>query len=214
LSPCLTLNQVFKLVKKIEIRLKMAVAKLKALVPLIFVFVVLILIFEACKGGKSGSASGSRAKVGWLARLFGKGKSKTSSESVAYTSKEVEKIIKTARSYRGTPHRDGGMNKFGIDCSALMMISFESAGLKIPRNSGLQSQIGKPIEKKNLRPGDLVFFSDRKMGKGITHVGLVTEVDKKGEIKFIHTSSRLGVTENLLSTDYFAKTYAKGVRPF
>jgi len=214
LSPCLTLNQVFKLVNKIENWLKITVVKLKAIVTFIFVILVLILTFEACKGSKSDSASRQKAKIGWLARFFGKGKSKNSSESVTYTSKEVEKIIKTARSYRGTPHRDGGMNKFGIDCSALMMISFESAGLKIPRNSGLQSQIGKPIEKKSLRPGDLVFFSDRKIGKGITHVGLVTEVDKKGEIKFIHTSSRLGVTENLLSTDYFTKTFAKAVRPF
>jgi len=202
------------LAENIKIKMNAALAKLIAgLIP-ILILLVLLFSLEACRGNKSNSTSGGKTKVGWLARLFGKGKQNANSESVHYTSREVEKVIKTARSYRGTPHRDGGMNRMGIDCSALIMISFESAGLKIPRNSGLQSQIGKPIDKNSLRPGDLVFFSDRKVGKGITHVGLVTEVDKKGEIKFIHTSSRLGVTENLLSSDYFAKTYAKAVRPF
>lgn len=194
--------------------MNVALAKLTSSLPSFFILLVLVFTLEACKGNKTNLTTGGKDKVGWLARLFGKGKSKSGSESVNYSSKEVEKVIKTARSYRGTPHRDGGMNKFGIDCSALIMLSFESAGLKIPRNSGLQSQIGKPIDKDRLRPGDLIFFSDRKIGKGITHVGLVTEVDKKGEIKFIHTSSRLGVTENLLSSAYFAKTYAKAVRPF
>ena len=214
MGPCLTLNQVFELSKIVIIEINAALAKLAASVPSFFILLVLIGSLEACKGNKSNSSAKGKTKVGWLSRIFGKGKTKSGSESTHYTNKEVEKIIKTARSYRGTPHRDGGMNKFGIDCSALIMLSFESAGLKIPRNSGLQSQIGKPIDKNSLRPGDLVFFSDRKVGKGITHVGLVTEVDRKGEIKFIHTSSRLGVTENLLSSDYFAKTYAKAVRPF
>jgi hypothetical protein len=39
-------------------------------------------------------------------------------------------------------------------------------------------------------------------------------VSDGGEVKFIHTSSRLGVTENLLSTEYFNRTYAKSVRVY
>jgi cell wall-associated NlpC family hydrolase len=183
--------------------------KISLLVPAFLI----ALAFGSCKGNKQISGPNEKQKVGWLARIFGKGKNKSNSGSIKYATKEVEKIINTARSYKGTPHRDGGMNRMGIDCSALIMISFESAGLKIPRTSSQQSQIGKPIGKENIRPGDLVFFSDKKIGKGITHVGLVTET-QKGEIKFIHTSSRLGVTENLLSTDYFNKTFTKAVRPF
>jgi cell wall-associated NlpC family hydrolase len=144
-----------------------------------------------------------------LARIFGKGK-----KSNSLPKKEVEKIIQTARSFRGTPHKTGGMNRYGIDCSALMQVSFESAGIKIPRTAALQSQSGKDISKNDLKPGDLIFFSDKKIGKGITHVGLVTEITSNGEIKFIHTSSKIGVTENLLSTEYFSKTYAKSVRIF
>lgn len=167
-----------------------------------------------CRGSRNTAGDSPKHKIGWLARIFGKGKKKSDSESTQYTSKEIAKVIQTARSYRGTPHRDGGVSRLGIDCSALMMVSFESAGLKVPRTAKQQSLVGRPVDKPNIRPGDMVFFSDRKIGPGITHVGLVTEVDKKGEIKFIHTSSRLGVTENLLSTSYFAKTFVKATRPF
>jgi hypothetical protein len=84
----------------------------------------------------------------------------------------------------------------------------------MPRTSRQQSETGSPVDRRDLRPGDLVFFSDRKIGNGITHVGLVTEILPGGDVKFIHTSSKLGVTENLLSTSYFTKTYAKAMRPF
>lgn len=168
----------------------------------------------ACRSGKGDGSRKSRS--GWFSRVFGGGGKPRheSGYSHSYGKKEIDKVIQTARSYRGTPHRDGGVNRYGIDCSALMMLSFESAGLKIPRTARQQAEVGKSISKTELRPGDLVFFADRKIGSGITHVGLVTEITAKGEVRFIHTSSKLGVTENLLSTEYFSRTYAKAVRPF
>lgn len=167
-----------------------------------------------CRSSRQKTGEKAKEKVSWLARLFGKGKKRNGSESIHYNSKIVSKVIQTARSYRGTPHVTGGVSRMGIDCSALMMVSFESAGFKIPRTASLQSQFGSAIPKNTVRPGDMVFFSDRKIGSGITHVGLVTEITPKGEVKFIHTSSRLGVTENLLSTEYFARTFVKATRPF
>ena len=148
-------------------------------------------------------------KKSWLSRLFRPGPKKAGSFPV-----EIGKVIQAARSYIGTPHRDGGNNRYGIDCSALMQNAFLAAGISIPRTSRQQSESGIPVEKKDLRPGDLVFFADRKIGTGITHVGLVTELLPDGDVKFIHTSSKLGVTENLLSGTYFSKTYAKARRPF
>jgi len=179
-----------------------------------WVWVLALAVFiqvVSCRSQKGGSGS-AKHKTSWLSRLFRK--EKDPSKSAGFNKREVDKVIQTARSYRGTPHRDGGVSRLGIDCSALIMLSFQGAGIKIPRTARQQSEIGKSINKEELRPGDLVFFSDRKIGSGITHVGLVTEITTKGEIRFIHTSSRLGVTENLLSTSYFTKTYAKAVRPF
>lgn len=174
---------------------------------------VIFVGFESCRSQKSSGTAKQKAKSGWLARIFKSGKGKKSRGNFHVTP-EIRKTIETARSYRGTPHKDGGVSRLGIDCSALIQISFKSAGVTMPRTAKLQSQIGKPIERSELRPGDLVFFSDRKIGGGITHVGLVTEISEQGEVKFIHTSSRLGVTENLLSTTYFTNTYAKAIRPF
>lgn len=178
----------------------------------LLVFLAGILMeLSGCRSHK-GKGSGSKPRTGWLSRVFGRKKDRN--ESTSYKSKDIEKVIQVARSYKGTPHRDGGVSRLGIDCSALIMLSFKEAGLTVPRTARQQSELGRSIDKSELRPGDLVFFADRKIGSGITHVGLVTEVTGKGEVKFIHTSSRLGVTENLLSTSYFAKTYAKAVRPF
>lgn len=186
--------------------------KVQGLTSILIVGLVFFVALSACRSSKTNDHAGKKVKTGWLARIFGKGSGKKSSNY--HLTPEIKKIIETARSYRGTPHRDGGVSRMGIDCSALIQLSFQSAGIKLPRTANQQSLAGKPIDRKSLQPGDLIFFSDRKIGKGITHVGLVTEILDEGEIKFIHTSSRLGVTENLLSTNYFNKTYAKAVRPF
>ncbi len=178
---------------------------------LICCFGLALLFGMGCRNNSSQGGSGKRTS--WLSRIFHRDPDR-GSRAKGQHKKEIEKVIQTARSYRGTPHRDGGVSRLGIDCSALMMLSFESAGLKIPRTARQQAEIGRMIDKRELKPGDLVFFSDRKIGKGITHVGLVTEITAKGEVRFIHTSSKLGVTENLLSTEYFSRTYAKAVRPF
>jgi probable lipoprotein NlpC len=163
----------------------------------------LLITMPACK------RKTSEGKGSWFSRIFRSKTKKTDSFS-----KNTRTIIQAARSYTGTPHRDGGTNRYGIDCSALMQNAFQAAGISIPRTARQQSEIGAAVEKKDLKPGDLVFFSDRKIGTGITHVGLVTEILPDGDVKFIHTSSKLGVTENLLSSSYFSKTYAKARRPF
>jgi len=168
---------------------------------------------SSCRSSK-GKKGSSPNRTGWISRIFKKSGDRNPTEAGKYNHKEISKVIQTARTYRGTPHRDGGVSRLGIDCSALMMLSFQSAGLVLPRTAKLQSESGRLVNKGELRPGDLVFFSDRKVGQGITHVGLVTEITKSGDVQFIHTSSKLGVTENLLSSSYFAKTYAKAIRPF
>lgn len=137
-------------------------------------------------------------------------KKKTSRTEVS--SKTVKQVLQAAKSYTGTPYRYGGTNRNGIDCSALMQNAFKEAGINLPRSSKDQGNIGVEVEKKNLRPGDLVFFSDSKVGSGITHVGLVTEILENGDVRFIHSSSKLGVTENLLSGTYYIKTYARARR--
>lgn len=127
------------------------------------------------------------------------------SRRVAKSSPEFT-IIQTAKSYRGTPYRYGGTTRSGIDCSALVYHSFAAAGVNLPRTSTEQSKLGKKIPIKNARPGDVLFFATGKKKKEVTHTGIVTEAQRK-EVRFIHASTSLGVTEDYLGNSYWSKAF-------
>lgn len=126
----------------------------------------------------------------------------------------INTIIQSARSYTGTPYKFGGTNRSGIDCSGLMYRSFESAGIKIPRTSEAQSKLGKKVNVNDLEPGDLVFFALGKKKRKITHVGLVTAVRNKNDVRFIHASTKLGVMEANLKAEYYWNRIVTARRPF
>ena len=119
----------------------------------------------------------------------------------------IDTVIKTARSYTGTPYKWGGTTRKGMDCSGLLLNSFKAIDYKIPRTSAEQSKTGKKVSKSDIKKGDLVFFATGKKKRKITHVGLVTEVKGKDHIKFIHAASSTGVTESNLASDYYKKRY-------
>jgi cell wall-associated NlpC family hydrolase len=64
---------------------------------------------------------------------------------------------------------------------------------------------------RDLEPGDLVFFATGKKKRQITHVGLVTEVKGRDNVKFIHASSSLGVVETNIYAEYY-QTRFRGAR--
>jgi probable lipoprotein NlpC len=130
-----------------------------------------------------------------------------SDESVSGANKEVAAVIKTARSFIGTPYRYGGTSRAGIDCSGLLMNSFKAIKVDLPRSSEAQSKIGKPVKMKDLLPGDLLFFATGKNKKVVTHVGMVTQVLDDHDVKFIHASSTLGVVETNISGAYYQERY-------
>lgn len=127
--------------------------------------------------------------------------------------KRINKVIDKAKSYKGTPHKDAGLSNLGIDCSGLTLVSMRAIDMEIPRKAADQTKIGISIDLKDLAPGDFVFFSDPSIGKGITHVGIVTEIADNDIAVFIHTSSSLGVTESKLTQKYWQKTFYTAIRP-
>ncbi|MFN4146270.1 MAG: C40 family peptidase [Runella sp.] len=131
-------------------------------------------------------------------------------------SRYVPDIIKVARSYTGTPYRNGGNDQKGIDCSGLVCSVYREVGLKVPRISWQQAEFGTEVEKvSDIRPGDWIFYVPDAGKTGyVSHVGIVTEVRSKTDIRFIHASSSRGVREDNLFSGYFKNRFVKAMRPF
>jgi len=129
--------------------------------------------------------------------------------------RKVYKVIETAKSFRGSPHRLGGTTKQGVDCSGLIVCSFEAAGIHLPRTVKAQSKIGKRISVRRLRAGDLLFFAtNRSRRKRINHAGIVTKLNGRKGVTFIHASISKGVIESELFSPYYQKAYRRARRVF
>lgn len=130
-----------------------------------------------------------------------------SNKSANVHDQRIDKVISTARTFVGTPYKYGGTTRSGMDCSGLLLNSFKPINVSLPRSSEAQSKIGKEVKMDELKPGDLIFFATGDKKKKITHVGLVTDVRKKDNVKFIHASSSLGVVETNLYAEYYLKRF-------
>ena len=106
----------------------------------------------------------------------------------------INSVIGEARTYIGTPYQWGGNDKNGIDCSGLLVRSFESIGMKIPRTTSQQIDIGKKVSLKKSREGDLVFFAFGKSKRKVTHVGLVSKHNTSSDINNSVLSTGLSIT--------------------
>ena len=125
---------------------------------------------------------------------------------IIFRGKEAKGLIKTAKGFLGTRYRYGAAGRKSTDCSGFTLQVFKKHHVHLPRTSRMQFSTGKHVAKKNLRPGDLVFFSS-KHTKNVAHVGIYI-----GHNKFIHASSGAHkVTITRLDKAYYRKHF-KGAR--
>ncbi|MBU1042156.1 MAG: C40 family peptidase [Proteobacteria bacterium] len=96
-------------------------------------------------------------------------------------------VVAAARSLTGAPYKWGGESpQTGFDCSGLTWWAYRQVGVDLPRVSYEQYEVGHPVGRRDIRPGDLVFF--RLRGKSTNmHVGIATD-----ETTFIHSPSSGG----------------------
>lgn len=115
------------------------------------------------------------------------------------------RLYKQYREWKGTRYQFGGMSKRGIDCSALVLLTYrDHMGIQLPRTTRYQARAGKAIKRNQLRTGDLVFFKTGRRGR---HVGIYIE---NGQ--FLHASVSRGVTISHLSEHYWNSRYWRARR--
>lgn len=81
--------------------------------------------------------------------------------------------IKYALAQLGDRYVFGAAGLVNWDCSGLTMRAFQAAGVSLPHSSRAQYSYGKAIARRDLQPGDLVFF-----GKPISHVAIYVGGDR------------------------------------
>lgn len=119
-------------------------------------------------------------------------------------------LVRSARQWIGTPYVYGGRSKSGTDCSGMIMVIYgDVAGLTLPRNSAAQRDYCVSVSRRQLEPGDLVFFTTSKRGGKVNHVGMYV-----GNGRIIHASSSRGVIESSLDEKYYATHYHSAGRVY
>lgn len=96
-----------------------------------------------------------------------------------------DELINRAMEVIGVRYRwDTELPQSGLDGSSFVGYVFkEKLGFLLPRKSTQMSRVGKPINREELQPGDLVFFNTMRLT--FSHVGIYV-----GDNKFIHSPSK------------------------
>lgn len=107
-------------------------------------------------------------------------------------------ILSSARQALGIPYRYGGTTTRGLDCSGLVQMAYDNAGIDIPRTA--DQQFSRVPQRDTIRPGDLLFFGS---GSKATHVGIYL-----GNGQMVHAPGRgRQVTTTSLDLDYWQNRY-------
>lgn len=115
----------------------------------------------------------------------------------------IDQIINLAKQQLGKPYIYGAAGPSSFDCSGLTSWLYRSFGYKIQRGAAAQTSNGYSVSKANLRPGDLVFFSNESSGGRVGHVGIYI-----GDGQIIHASTpQLGVRTDSLNSSWFINHY-------
>jgi cell wall-associated NlpC family hydrolase len=105
-------------------------------------------------------------------------------------------VVGIAMHYLGTPYVWGGSGPGGFDCSGLVAYVYSQVGVSLPHYTGAQWNVGVPVSRSDLQPGDLVFFD------GLGHVGIYI-----GGNEFIHAPHTGDVVKISSISGWYAATY-------
>ncbi|TWO66995.1 NlpC/P60 family protein [Caenimonas sedimenti] len=150
-----------------------------------------IALLAWCAGAQAAPATSAEddvgrfmAEKGFLDRLDQVRHSVTDRvvEQAGTVAHRASDLVVSAMGFLGVPYRRGGNSiDTGFDCSGFVKAMFEqTVGLVLPRRANEQAAATQKIERRELQPGDLVFFNTMK--RTFSHVGIYV-----GDNKFIHS---------------------------
>lgn len=130
-----------------------------------------------------------------------------------YYDEFFDNLLSGAHKYIGTPYRIGGRSPKGFDCSGFTSYIFSRYGVKLSQSSRTQINDGRKIARSEIKKGDLIFFRGRNSNSNaIGHVGIVTDSDEKGNVRFIHSATTGGVKVSTINEPYYSRRYVGSVR--
>lgn len=128
-------------------------------------------------------------------------------ETIAQGSRPVSdlahEVVIYAMGLLDVGYRFGGKNPdAGLDCSGMVSYIYgRAAGMNIRGSAADIARASKPVDRQDLRPGDLVFFNT--LNRSFSHVGIYI-----GDMRFIHAPSTNGkVRIDRLSDGYYAQRF-------
>ena len=96
----------------------------------------------------------------------------------------IPEMLEFSKRFLGLPYTWGGTSSFGYDCSGFAQMLCRRRGVPMPRDAQPQADWSgvTPVERKDLKPGDLLYFGGS--AKKITHTGVYL-----GDGKFIDATT-------------------------
>ncbi|MCS7262547.1 MAG: C40 family peptidase [Aquificaceae bacterium] len=111
-----------------------------------------------------------------------------------------EGIALTALTYMDRSYQFGANDLYKMDCSAFVQRVFGAHGIRLPRSTAEQAEVGVPVSLSQLRPGDLLFYNTYR--KGPSHVGIYV-----GNGRMVHASERKGIVLSSIHEPYWRSRF-------
>jgi len=119
-----------------------------------------------------------------------------------------EQIVSFALEFQGYPYVYAGEGPYAFDCSGFtMFVIHNTLGIDVPHDMLVQYQMGRPVSRDELQPGDEVFFANT-LHPGMSHTGIYI-----GGGQFIHAETEsAGVKISDLDAEYYSSRWYGAVR--
>jgi cell wall-associated NlpC family hydrolase len=158
-----------------------------------------LLSQAGASGGMAGGAAGAGVDPTQVA-----GAMEMAGQQTGYSTAGIQALM-IAEKFTGTPYHWGGDTPAtGFDCSGLVEYSYAQIGIHIPRVAADQFNVGVPVTKEQLQPGDIVFFKDST--GYVHHEGIYI-----GNDMFLHAPHTGDVVKvSSLDEPYYAQQFAGG----